>query len=268
MKKIASIIMLFILIFNTALLRSYAYDYREDTLENSDDKEEVMGLEEDIIRRSSGNTYSTLSIGNTIDFNSAVKVYLFNADEFIEFLENSVFQIETDRQYVWKIPVFENGMEYRYTVVGHDESGSYGFTNVISSADVENQTPYIFDDIGLESKFSNIEETYVVSIPMWSVDFVLVKDNGMSVIPYATRPDFLGFTNGTVYSSSDMKNIIEDYISKTGTHADNAGGGGGEGISLHYKNRYYYVIGGMSTVALMISIIFLIRIKKRERKKR
>lgn len=267
MKRIISIAILIILFFNTAILKTYAYDYREDTLENSDDKEAVTGLEEDIIKRSSGNTYSISSVGNTIDFNSAVKVYLFDADELIAFLDNSVFQIEADRQYVWKIPVLENDREYRYTVVGHDENGSYGFTNVISPTDVEKQTPYIFGDIGLESKFSNIEETYVVSIPMWSVDFVLVKDNGMSIIPYATRPDFFGFTNGTVYSPSDMKNFLEEYISEMGTHADNEGGGGGAGISLHYKNRYFYAMGGVSVVVLMISITVLIKMKKKERQK-
>ena len=272
MKKIISISLfslLIVLFLNTAVLKTYAYDYREDTLENSDDKETVMGLEEDIIRRSSGNTYSISSVGaiSTIDFSSAVKVYLFDEDELLAFIERGVFQIEADRQYVWKIPIFENDEEYRYTIVGHDENGSYGFTNVISPIDVEKQVPYIFGDIGLESRFSNIEETYVVSIPAWNVDFVFVKDNGMNIIPYATRPDFFGFTNGAVYSPSDMKAFLEECISDIGTHADNEGGGSGVSISLHYKNRVFYAMGGVSVVVLMISLIVLIKMKRRERQK-
>lgn len=265
MKRIISIAVLVILIINSVSLKIYAYDYREDTLESSDDKEEVMGLEQDIIRRSSGNIYSGSSTGNTIDFNSAVKVYLFEADELIALLDNGVFQIETDRQYVWKIPVLENDKEYRYTVVGRDENGSYGFTNVISPIDVEKQTPYIFGDIGLESKFSDIEEACIVSIPMWSVDFILVKDNGMKIIPYATRPDFFGFTNGMVYSASDMKKLLEDYIGEIGVHAANEGGGAG--TLLHYRNRYFYIMGGVSAAIVMILITVFIKMKKRERQK-
>ncbi len=263
MKRIITIAVLILLFFNNALLKAHAYDYREDTLENSDDKEAVTGLAEDIIERSSGNTYYSISsVGNSIDFASAVKVYLFDADELIAFLNNGVFQIEAGRQYVWKIPVLENDKEYRYTVVGRDENGSYGFTNVISPIDVEKQTPYIFGDIGLESKFSNIEETCVVSVPMWGVDFVLVKDESMNIIPYATRPDFFGFTNGMVYSTSDMKKLLEEYISKVGVHADNEGGGNGGGVSLHYKNRHFYALGGVSAVILTISIAVLIKMKK------
>lgn len=180
-----------------------------------------------------------------------MKVYLFDADELIAFLDNGAFRIGADRQYVWKIPVLENVKEYRYTVAGHDENGSYGFTNVISPGNVEKQTPYIFGDTGLESKFSNIEEAFVVSIPIWSVDFVLVKDGGMNVIPYATHPDFLGFTNGTVYSPSDMKNFLEEYIRKTGLYADN--------------DRYLYGSVGVSVAVLMIFITVLIKKKGRQK---
>ena len=217
-----------------------SYDYREDDICNFEEYEEICGMEKNIL----GTFSSTDDAGITknvtkLDISKGVKVLRFDAKDFIEQLKSdAVIQYLADySDYFWRIPVQdrgENGADY--AVAYKNNSGAWKYYTASSENKTgSQQVAYIFDvdlvDRILSEKGIVPEQLYAIGISNIGLDCIVVQSQGaIGIIPFASRPEFLGVDNGKVYSPEEMSQKIKEYLEASSYDfiaEDTSGAGGG-----------------------------------------
>lgn len=208
----------------------FAYDYRNDTI-NDADKAIVSELNNSILSdlmlldpNSPVQTYS-----RPINWNQAKKVFAFDTAVFLNALQTGTLEDElVSATTLWKVPIYNDETGYGYAITSATNSEDRGYVTVSAPVGVLNQAEYLFLDDPIPENV-NIENAsvYITSVPEHSIDFLTIaKENDVILIPFSTRPDLLGLTNGIAYSASEMWTIISNYIvSSSGSESIAAGGG-------------------------------------------
>lgn len=270
--KYLIIVLCFTILSTVTVFAQECYDYRKENICNFEEYEEICGMEKNIL----GTFSHTDDTGNKknvtkLDISKGVKVLRFDAKDFIEQLNSdAVIQyLANYDDYCWRIPVQdrgENGADYAVVYMNYSGKWSYYTTsseNKIGSQQVE----YIFDldlvDQILSENEMIPEQLYAIGISNIGLDCIVVQSQGeIGIIPFASRPEFLGVDNGKVYSPEAMSQKIKDYLDASSYDftAENASGGG---VSAKDKNDDWLIVS-VGVVCLIGSVIIYKITKKRK----
>lgn len=250
------------------------YDFRDETLQDSAEYDDISSLQDNILdylyMDSNASTYSTEST-TEIDFTNASKVFVYTPQELLTLLNsnNIVDNIQKNPNYCWKIPVANRDDGVDYAVAYTDASGNWTYYTASTTELGKNEVLYIIDPDNINNTLSEnnikyVQQMYALTISDMGMDMLIV-DTGtkLFVIPYASRPDFFNLENGKAYSTTDMYEIINTYLSQQTSYVEQPSGGGA-GIIENDSNLFTYVV----IILLFISIfygIILVRKKKKEK---
>ena len=225
------------------------YDFRNDTINNSNDYEEIDELGKEILQElyeiNNINIYNNAE--QELDISDATKVLVYKSEEFIALLkdDNIMEGIKRNTNYCWKIPI-EDTDKVVYSVVYLNADNEWSFYTASSELENgKNQVEYIFEKEKIADIFSKneikIQQVFAVTVSEIGLDCLII-DSGTEVfiIPYAARPDFLEIINGQIYSPREMYEKINNYITELSYEYTNEVGGG---IGYNEKsNQYMYIV--------------------------
>ena len=242
------------------------YDFRNDTINNSNDYEEINELGKEILQEL--NEINNINIYNNaeqeLDISDATKVLVYKSEEFIALLndDNIMEGIRTNTNYCWKIPI-EDTDKVVYSVVYLNADNEWSFYTASSELENgKNQVEYIFEKEKIADIFSKneikIQQVFAVTVSEIGLDCLII-DSGTEVfiIPYAARPDFLEIINGQIYSPKEMYEKINNYITELSYEYTNEVGGG---IGYNEKsNQYMYIVAvvGLLGVVGCVKLCFV-----------
>ena len=236
---------------------AFAYDYRNDTINDSDKaslSELNTGILADLMLLDPNSSVRAYSGG--IDWDQAKKVYAFDLEDFLNALEDGTLEDgSAAATALWKVPIYNDETGYGYAITSAANSEDRGYVTVSAPTGVLNQAEYLFTDDPIPASV-DIENAsiYITSVPEHSIDFLtIIKNDRVTMIPFATRPDFFGLTNGSVYSDAEIRTALANYIASTsGSGAIAAGGGNTTGPSAL---NTVVAAAGIVMIALTVMII-------------
>ena len=232
---------------------NFLYDFRNETLTDFTEYDDISALQDDILDSLYTNLYdsnSSIKSNTKIDFTNATKVYVYTPQELLALLnsDNIVDNISRTSNYCWKIPVANKSDGVDYAVAYTNSSGNWTYYTASTTEFGKNEVLYIIDpdninDTLLKNKIEYIQQLYALTISEMSMD-LLVIDTGAETfaIPYASRPDFLNLENGKAYSTTDMYEILNTYFSEQTSLSDWPSGGGASNIKADLDLSTYVVI--------------------------
>ena len=239
---------------------SQNYDYRNDTINNSDDYEEVNGLGKVILQELY--EINDINICNdteqALDVSGATKVLVYKSEDFLALLKdnNMMESVKNHTNYCWKIPIDDTN-EVVYTVVYFNSNNEWSYYTASSNLENgKNQVEYIFEkekiaDVFVQNEIK-IQQVFAVTVSEIGLDCLMV-DSGTEVliIPYAARPDFLEITNGQIYSPKEMYEKIDNYITALSYEYTNEAGGG---VGYSEKSNSYIYIAGVALLSMAVMV--------------
>lgn len=242
MKKLIVSIASLCLVLALAIPVSFAYDYREDKLRDEEYFSSISALEESILDTLSLKDYTTLGTSdapksNSLDFDSAVRVFTFKPDEFLDALKAGFAEeMKVHDQYVWNIPAPVTDDGYAFAIITNKNEKDFGYSTVFGDKTALDDIPlsYIYEKDSVNSLLETLsfDSVYITSIQSWNIDLVtLISGDSVQFIPYAARPEFFDLKNGTVYSETDMTKILKSYEASS-SFSPVSGGGSGAAAEL------------------------------------
>lgn len=240
------------------------YDYRNETIQKSEDYDGISELTDDIIQELYEiNGIDTYDNGETaIDISNATKVFAYNSENFLALLKDNhmVEKIQNHTNYCWKIPIDDtDGVVYTVAYLNANNEWSY-YTASSDFADGKNQVQYIFEkdkisEILSENQIQS-QQLFAVTVSEIGLD-CLIADAGTEVfvIPYAARPDFLDIINGQVYSQKEIYEKVNTYMTEL-SYDYTGDEGGGVGYS---DSSYLYVWYGLGLTVLGVIVYLVLR---------
>lgn len=248
------------------------YDFRNDTINNSNDYEEINELGKEILQElyeiDNINIYNNAE--RELDISDATKVLVYKSEEFIALLNNDniMEDIRTNTNYCWKIPI-EDTDKVVYSVVYLNADNKWSFYTASSELENgKNQVEYIFEKEKIADIFSKneikIQQVFAVTVSEIGLDCLII-DSGTEVfiIPYAARPDFLEIINGQIYSPREMYEKINNYITDLSYEYTNEVGGG---IGYNEKSNQYMYIVVVVGILVVVGCVKLCFVKKSKNK--
>ena len=194
------------------------------TPEGSAAYEMLIGIERELLDKSV--SYG-VSLPEYVDMSRAVKVYI--TDNWRS--ENPLEKALNSNKYYYRIPIIEaDGFIYGTVVI--KDGKITGTSTALTSDTSKNLASYLFASNPAEyAGISEIptEEILVFSVPEIKTDFFYYEVNGEKyVVPFSSRPDFLGFENGKTVSFSLFSDAVQKLVADADVldPLDNTGGGG------------------------------------------
>lgn len=200
--------------------RAGAYDYRADRLEDDPGAQSIYAMESDLASFLDGE----------VRFDRAVRVYMFQAEEFLDALKAGMAQaLDSCERTVWEVPVaLDQG-------AGYASMTETGFSSARSDVPMDDR-PYLFDPQTMTELLEgrSFDSVYIASVPRWYANFVAVLDGDeVRLAPFASRPEFWEAENGRWYTVEEMYPICFAFQQElTAGPGDHNGGGGAQGSVL------------------------------------
>lgn len=252
---------------------AFAYDMRNEQLVNEETKQALAQLETEIwacLDRMNATYFSQSSTQGEIDFTSAVMVYTFEPEAFLDGVQKGTLFLErnTAGTVGWRIPVREDTEAYEYVCARQREDGEFAFLTVSGQYELsENPAWYAFYPQELNAlltqEFSNGFENLFVAAMSHNVDLdcVVVESGGeWYYIPYASVPEFLGVDNGRVYTSEEMAQHLEQYLAETADPVEETEGGGSG--SSYVERGFILAICAATLVLGLAGVAAVVRRKR------
>lgn len=229
MKKVLLPILLFSVVALLAL-PVFAYDYRDVNLTSN----EIMQLDpiaEKILIAS--NSFYELEQSNnstnvskkSIEWEKAIQVFNFEPDAFIDTIQTVDWEnsFSNRANIIWKIPIKDiikaEETHHIYAVLSnpaqtnHNDIKYYvATTNPAGQSNADHM--YMTNPIPQNINTTNAS-IYLASIDSFEIDFIIVKESeNVTIIPFATRPDFIELNNGQAYTDKEVYNALSAYMEK------------------------------------------------------
>ena len=190
---------------------SLAYDYREEPISEAE-LEILNGLNDDIsigVWNLEAGIYGV--DGYDLDWSKARKAVSFTSHEsFLDLLQNGAWEempAGVDARY--ELLLEKNEAVLVYLEANIRKSGSawaslrrYGL--VSGNSDIVKSKEYLFRD-DLIPEEVDTKDASIYLLELGNVTFVaVVREDGVDLIPFSSRPDLLGLNNGEVYTPEEV----------------------------------------------------------------
>lgn len=223
-----------------------AYDFREDTM-NESDRSAYSLLDKAIFSDlyNPSITDRACPYDQRVDWSLARKVFVFEPRQFIRALKAGTLEedILKNATAVWKVPVYEDEDGYGYVIVGTNDENP-GYVTVSADANALNQAAYLFMDtqvpVGVDTGNASV---YIVSVPECDVDFITIISSETELfIPYSTCPEWIRLNNGEEYSAEDVLAALSGYDVSLSWSA--SGGGNANNTLAIASGVFLLILGG------------------------
>ncbi|HIS67750.1 MAG TPA: hypothetical protein IAA58_00075 [Candidatus Gallacutalibacter stercoravium] len=280
-------LMIALFIFSLCSITTLAettYDYRQDTLANSEDYAEVAALDEllkghlSVLDQVENNAVAKVQgvpeAQPELPYQNAVKEIPLTYTELITALNNDTLQsvLANAQCYSWIFPVME-GNGYRCAFADKDENGAF-HVNALR-CDVTANSRYEFavqpQVVQQALQSAGIEEPEymeVVACHDINASFIYVADGQQQyLIPFTGRSDLLGLNTKQVYPIEQAKAVLQNLeIAQSGV-------GGGIGVAdanaqQNNASPFAAVLTGISLACVLGAAALFLLPRVRGRKKR
>lgn len=211
-----------------------------------------------------------LFISGTMDFEAAYKVYTFTEHDIVAaYKEKGSVEALIADEYKWMVPTDAGDL---VTVTKSKKSGDWepigvalGDGRKTARADAIDKSA-LARTVALQAGHI-ADMKYVVSY-FYNTTFAYVQADGQEyLIPYGSRPDFTGLTNGKMYTAARvMDTLYENYGQIL---PDDGDLNGNAGAVSHVRNSAWDVwiilgcVGGILAVLIGISCVARTKIKRK-----
>ena len=243
-----------------ALCAPAAYCYAQDPIADPEVAQRMEGLIPMVLEAIYGEDEPPVS---TVSLDRAVRTYRISYEAFLEAVDRDILDLAWEEAgYVWKLPVYMDEETGAYALATVGGTGS-SYTTSSYPGDNFGMHDYVFYpqqtlDILREAGVSQAADIYVLSLSGVKLDFVVAEepDGEMTLLPYSSRPDFLGMDNGVPLTPQQAAQTMQDYLEENGGTFLPGGGGAG------FDPRPYLLL----PVALfaVVAVVYVVRcLKKR-----